>query len=137
MAQPRKSRGDTSATFQQLKHHVSCPDSRGREIRFCLLMKVARFWKSIRDQKSCSVFFFFFFFFWSFVLLGPHSQRMEVPRLGVELELQLPAYTTATATPDQSRVCDLHQSSWQHQILDPLSETRDGTHIQMDPSPTR
>ena len=23
---------------------------------------------------------------------------MEVPRLGVELELQLPAYTTATAT---------------------------------------
>ena len=25
---------------------------------------------------------------------------MEVPRLGVELELQLPAYTTATATPD-------------------------------------
>ena len=25
---------------------------------------------------------------------------MEVPRLGVESELQLPVYTTATATPD-------------------------------------
>ena len=25
---------------------------------------------------------------------------MEVPRLGVESELQLPAYATATATPD-------------------------------------
>ena len=25
---------------------------------------------------------------------------MEVPRLGIELELQLLAYTTATATPD-------------------------------------
>ena len=25
---------------------------------------------------------------------------MELPRLGVKLELQLPAYTTATATPD-------------------------------------
>ena len=33
---------------------------------------------------------------------------MEVPRLGDELELQLPAYTTATATPDPSCVCDLY-----------------------------
>ena len=33
-----------------------------------------------------------------FCFLGLHSQHMEVPRLGVELELQLPAYTTATAT---------------------------------------
>jgi len=31
---------------------------------------------------------------------------MEVPRLGVEVELMLPAYTTATARPDLSRVCD-------------------------------
>ena len=31
-----------------------------------------------------------------------HSQHMEVPRLEVELELQLPAYTTATATRDPS-----------------------------------
>ena len=31
---------------------------------------------------------------------------MEVPRLGVESELQLPAYTTATATQDLSRACD-------------------------------
>ena len=29
---------------------------------------------------------------------------MEVPRLEVELELQLLAYTTATATPDLSHV---------------------------------
>jgi len=29
---------------------------------------------------------------------------MEVPRLGVELELQLPAYATATATPDLSLI---------------------------------
>ena len=31
---------------------------------------------------------------------------MEVPRLEVASELQLPAYTTATATPDPSLVCD-------------------------------
>ena len=40
------------------------------------------------------------FFFCLFVFLGLHRQHMEVPRLGVELELQLPACTTATATPD-------------------------------------
>ena len=36
--------------------------------------------------------------FFSLFFLGPHLQHMEVPRLGLELELQLPAYTTATAT---------------------------------------
>ena len=50
---------------------------------------------------------------------------MEIPRLGVELELQLPAYTTATAMPDPSRICDLQHSSWQYQILNPLSKDRD------------
>ena len=59
---------------------------------------------------------------------------MEVPRLGIELELQLLAYTTATAMTDPSRVCDLHHSSRQHQILNPLSEARDQTRILMDPS---
>ena len=52
---------------------------------------------------------------------------MEVPRLGVQLELQLPAYTTATITRDPSCVCDLHHSSRQSQILNPLSEARDQT----------
>jgi len=59
---------------------------------------------------------------------------MEVPRLGVESELQLPAYTTAMATQGPSRICDLHHSSWQCQILNPLSEARDQTSILMDTS---
>ena len=54
---------------------------------------------------------------------NPH--HMEIPRLGIELELQLPAYTTAMATQDLSHVCDLHHSSRQCQILNPLSEARD------------
>ena len=58
---------------------------------------------------------FVFFFFW-----GP-----QVSRLGVKLELQLPAYTAATTTPDSSRVCNLHHGLWQCQILNPLSEARD------------
>ena len=41
---------------------------------------------------------------------------MEVPRLGAESELQLQAYTTATATQDLGHICDLHLSSQQHQI---------------------
>lgn len=35
-----------------------------------------------------------------FLYLGPHSWHTEVPRLGLESELQLPADTTATATQD-------------------------------------
>ena len=50
---------------------------------------------------------------------------MEVPKLEVESELQLLAYTTATGTWDPSCVFDLHHSSRQHRILHPLSETRD------------
>ena len=38
-------------------------------------------------------------FFWVFItvfcFLGPHVWPIEVPRPGVESELQLPAYTTA------------------------------------------
>ena len=56
---------------------------------------------------------------------------MQVPRLGVESEQQLPAYATATAMWDPSHVCDLHHSSLQGQILNPLSKSRDQTHILM------
>ena len=60
---------------------------------------------------------------------------MDVPRLGVQLELQLLAY--ATATWDLSLVLDLHHSSWQRQILNALSEARDQTCILMDTSQIR
>ena len=73
------------------------------------------------------IFFFFFFFF-----SGPHLRHMEVPRLGVASELYLPAYATATATPDPSCVSNLHHSAGQHQFLNPLA--RDGTRILMDTS---
>ena len=57
---------------------------------------------------------------------------MEVPRLGVKSELQLLAYTTATARPDLSHICKLHHSSQQCWILNPLSMARDQTHILVD-----
>ena len=43
-----------------------------------------------------------FLFYFIFVFLGPNPQHVDVPRLGVESELQLLAYTTATATWDPS-----------------------------------
>ena len=57
---------------------------------------------------------------------------MEVPRLGVESELQLPAYAAATTKWDLNLLCNLHHSSWQHHILNPLSEAQDQTCILMD-----
>ena len=77
---------------------------------------------------------FLFFYFLFFCFLGPHLQHMEIPRLGVESELQLPAYTTATAVQNLSHVFDLHHRSGQRQILNPLSEARDWTHVLMDTS---
>ena len=82
---------------------------------------------SCLDSFRYPLFFFFFF-------LGPHLWHMEVPRLGVESELHLPAYTTAIATQDPSRVCDLHHSSQQFRISDPLNKARDQTCILIDTS---
>ena len=83
--------------------------------------------KTIVQQISGDFFFFFFF-------LGPHLRHVEVPRLGDKSELQLPVYATATVTQDPSHVCDLHQSSQQPQILNPLSKARDPNHVLMDTS---
>ena len=63
---------------------------------------------------------------------GPHLQHMEVPMLGAESELQLLAYTIATAMPNPSHVCDLHHSPQQWQKLNLLNKARDQTHIFMD-----
>ena len=66
-----------------------------------------------------------------------HPQHMEGPRLRVQLELQPPASTTATATQDPSQICDLHHSSWQRRILHSLSKARDRTLNLMVPSRIR
>ena len=72
------------------------------------------------------LFLFLLFFKWL------HLWHMDIFRLGVESKLRLQAYDTAMATPDLSCICDLHHSLWQLQILNPVSEARDGTCILMD-----
>ena len=80
---------------------------------------------TIKKKKKWSYCFLFVCFFSSFCPLGLHPRHMEVPRLGACSKLQPPAYATATATQDLSHVCDLHHSSRQRQILNPLSKDRD------------
>ena len=70
-------------------------------------------------------FFLVFFFLVYFFSSGLYPQYMEVPRLGVELELQPPAYTTATAMPDPSVTCTTSQGK--ARSFTPLSEARDQT----------
>ena len=76
--------------------------------------------------------FFLSFFFLAFIFLNlfraaPMSCGGFQAR-GVQSELQPPAYTTASATPDLSLVCDLHHSSQQRWTLNPPLEARDRTH---------
>ena len=58
------------------------------------------------------------------LFLGPHLKHMEILRLGIKLELQLLAYTIATAMRDSSHVCDIC-----------LSNARTLTHWAMNPHP--
>ena len=86
------------------------------------------------SNRSQIATFIYFFIFFIFCFLGLYPQHMEVPGLRIELELQLLTYTPTTATSDPSRVCDLHHSSQQRWILNPLSQARDRTYNLMIPS---
>ena len=67
----------------------------------------------------------YLFIYLFLIYLGPYPRHMKLPRLGVESELERPAYTTSIATQDPRHICDLHHSSQQCRIPNPLSEARD------------
>ena len=95
---------------------------------------MSKIMKTIRSIKVSYNFRNFCFNFFVFCFLGLHPRHKEVPRLGVESELQLQACTTATAMWDPRHICDLHHSSQQCQIFNLPSEARDQTHIPVDTS---
>ena len=71
--------------------------------------------------------------FWFYFRAAPVAYGGS--RLGVQLELQLPAYATATATRDLSHICNLrYRSVWQPPVLNPLIEARDQTCVLRDTS---
>ena len=81
-------------------------------------------WDKSSDFKAL-FFFSLLFFRAASTAYGSSQARGQIGAVAA-------AYTTATATRDPSCVCDLHHSSRQCQILNPLSEARDQTHILMD-----
>ena len=85
------------------------------------------FWNRVEVMiaQHRDFFFFFMLFRASTVAHGSSWDR-------VESELQLLAYTTATAKPELRGVCHLHHSPQQRWIPDPLSEASDQTRILMD-----
>ena len=83
---------------------------------------------SIEERGLRQIYLFYFIF----AFLGPYLQHMDIPRLGAESELQLPAYATATALPDPSHLCNPHCSLPQCWILNPLSQAKNWTCILRD-----
>ena len=81
--------------------------------------------QEIGYSSLCCTIGYHIIYSYCFCFLGLCLWHMEVPRLGVTLELQLLASTTVTATPDLSCVCSLHNSSWQCWILNTVSKARD------------
>ena len=73
-----------------------------------------------------------YIYIYAHIFLGQRPQHIGVLELGFESELQLPIYTTATATLDTSHICKVHRRLQQCQIIKLLSEARDRTYILVD-----
>ena len=90
-----------------------------------------------------NVILFFFFFFCLFVVVvvvvvaiswaAPAAYGGSQAR-GRIRDVDTQAYARATATRDPSHVCDLHHSSQQRRMVNPLSKGRDRTRNLMVPS---
>ena len=105
------------------QHQILNPVSEARNWIY-ILMQTRQVLNLLSHNGNAYIFFFFFkdytyvwyhmtlvtgHFFFSF--LGP-NRYMEVPRLGVESELWLLAYATATAIAmsEMGHICNLHHS---------------------------
>ena len=107
---PKKQKKKKSHT----KHHIQLPKKVCFKTKYYIVLSLPK--ETIFISQVFCLFF---------VFLGPHLRHMEVPRLGIESELQPLAYARATATLNPRGICDPHHSSWQCQIFNPLSEARD------------
>ena len=71
-------------SFLRLNNMPACVCTLSTSLRYCVFVK--------------KLYLLIYLLIYCF--LGLYLQHMEVPRLEGELELQLPAYITATAVPD-------------------------------------
>ena len=72
---------------------------------------------SSSTSLDLSFFFFCLFFFFFCLFLGPHLWHREVPWLGLELQLQLLAYTTAHSNAGSLTHC-VGPRDWTHNLMD-------------------
>ena len=77
------------------------------------------FWSAISSTLAVSTGINKISFYFISVFLGLLPQDIEIPRLEVKLELQLLAYTTATASVTYTAACGNTRS------FNPMSEARD------------
>ena len=77
---------------------------------FKILLPTFPYVCSMLLHSLVSVVVFSVFCFCFCLLFRPHLQYMEIPRLGVKLELELPAYAMAIAIQDLSCICHLCHS---------------------------
>ena len=80
-----------------------------------------------RDAQRLRTGVFSFFFFCLFVFYRAPPLAFGGSQARGLIGAIVAAYTTATATRHPSHVFDLHHSSWQHWILNPLNKARDWT----------
>ena len=78
-----------------------------------MIFLIAKWEKEIPSVLNFKEWMHLFIYLLTYLLsfLGLRVWHVEVPRLGVKLEIQLLAYTTATAMWDLGRVCNLYHSS--------------------------
>ena len=92
-------------------------------------------WPWENSQLTISKLTLIFILFIYIFFLGLHLRHMEVrPQAKGWIGAAAEVCTTATPTWDLSRICDLHHSSRQHWILNPLRKARDWTLMLMDTS---
>ena len=84
-------------------------------------LKVQRYLLDNQNGKSTEWVMILRDYLFIYLLFRNAAAAYGGSQTGIESELQLPAYTTATATQDPSHICILHHSSWQCRILNPLS----------------
>ena len=95
-------------------------------VKYSLITKIKK--KFSIDIELCQM---------SFTLCGGGHTHGILKLNMVESEMQLQGYTTATAMWNLSCTWELHHSSGQHGILNPLGEARDWTRVLMDASRVR
>ena len=89
----------------------------------CILMDADWILNMLSHNKNFSNVCLFMFL--HFLLFRPAPGAYGSSQVRGRLELQLPAYTTATVMWDPSHTCDLHHSLQQRQIPTLLNGARD------------